>query len=248
MAPEQDGTTVTPGVSEGAPAQTAPAVDPTDERFRAIVDEALSKERGDIARRIQSETDKRVEPLKRRLADAERRNQHLEGTLAALPTTLGDIDPEVRSRVENQALKSKVSFYESQDQAAMAVQREQEAKEEALRVMREEIAELGLDPSDSRISYDLDQPNPLAFRRKALSSARAALREDNARDQEARLLKVASDLEAKLRKATGVDSQDAGGGSASAKTFKRSQIKDRAFYKANQEEIEKAYKEGRIED
>lgn len=234
-------------VSTETPAPTvAPTVDPTDAKIQAAIEAFKKAQETEIARKIQSEADKRVAPLQRRLQDQERRNQTLEGILRTLPTAVDD--PDARLRAEMAATKGLVSYYEQDRQAATIAQREEEAKQAALQSMRDEIAELGLNPDDPRIPYDLNQPDPNSFRRKALQGAKQALREDTARDLEAKAAQLKADLLAQLRKETGVDSQDVTESAASKPTFTAEQIKNRKFYLANKEAIQEAQREGRIKE
>jgi hypothetical protein len=243
---EQDGNVQAVVTETPAPAVEA-TVDPIEAKIQAAVNEALKAKDQEIARKIQSEADKRVAPIQRRLSEAERRNQVLEATISNLPHSLGEVDPEVKARVQMAGLQGKVNIYEQERQANMAAQREQEAKETVLQKTREEVAELGLDPDDPRITYDLNQPDPDSFRRKVLASVRTAQREDSKKELESYSQKITADVEAKLRKATGVDQHDSGTGTT-LPTFTRAQIRDRKFYVANREAIEKAVKEGRLKE
>jgi hypothetical protein len=246
---EQDGKPVTPEVSTGTPAPVVEATpDPIEAKIAAAVQEALTKQQAEQSRKIQSEVDKRVGPLQRRLTDAERRAQVLEGTLATMPHSLGpDADPAVVARLQNQSLQANLGFYRQRDQADEAARREQEAKDAVFQATRNEVAELGLEPDDPRIVYDLDQPDAEGFRRKVMASVRSALKEDNTKELDSRTSKMAADIEAKLRKATGVDSHDTGG-TVGTQTFTKAQISNREFYKANKEAIQKARAEGRIKE
>lgn len=243
---------VTQEVSTETPAPTVEAPAPTPDIQTLVskaVEEALAKEREGIARKIQSEADKRVAPLQRRLNEEINRRQGLEGTLRNLPTALGDVDPSVRQSVENLGLRTQVNYYEQQNQAAEQARRAQEMQEEAMRHAREEVEALGLNPDDPRVEYDMTTPSWQAFHTKLLKSVGKAKAEDE--DKRIKTLeadlsaRIAKQVEEKVRKDTGVDSQPEGQG-AGMPTFTREQIKDRAFYEAHKDEIKKAQQQGRI--
>lgn len=228
-----------------APAVTETA-DPTDAKIQAAIEAFKKTQETEIARKVQSEADKRVAPLQRRLQDYERRNQNLEGIIRTFPAAIDD--PDARMKAEMAALRGQVNYYEQDRQVATVAQREDEAKQAALQAMRDEIAELGLNPDDPRIPYDLDQPDPSSFRRKALQGAKQALKEDSTRDLEATKAQLKADLLAQLRKETGVDSQDSTETAATKPAFTRAQINDRKFWEDHKAEILQAQAEGRIKE
>ena len=228
--------------------ETAPTVvDPVE----AKVKEFMAKERKTIleeATRLgQSGKDKAIHALQQELQEEKARRIALEGGLNTLHTQLGpDADQSMVQNVRLAQTNAQLGVYRQQEFARQQAQREQEAKEAVLQETRSEVAELGLEPDDPRIQYDLNQSNATDFRRKVLASVRAALKEDRDKELDDRSSKIAADVEARVRKATGVDSHDTDGGGGGKPTFTKEQIKDRAFYTANKEAIQLARLEGRI--
>ena len=250
---EQDGQPVaTPSEGEVAPVVEAKAETPDiNEVVAKAVAEALKSKEQETSRKIQSETDKRVAPFQKRLSEAERRAQMLEDQLRNLPNAFGDADPEIRQRAQLASLQGQVGYYRTREQFVDQERVIQEAKQSALADTKAEIEALGIDPEDSRLEFDLDAADAVTFRRKAFASVRSiqkAEREKEKADNDARLAKTAADLEAKIRKDSGVDSQDSTGSASGKETFSKAQFLDRKFYKEHKEAMEKAVREGRIQD
>lgn len=234
-------------VPEGTPAEPVPEVPAgttgtglTEDKVKSLIEEATSRLKNDLrsARSAQSEAD-------RRAALAEKRAQMAESALDTIPNTLGDVDPEVRNRVQVAALERRLGNYRNRDQEEQQIRAIEDQKRAVLEATKDDISALGLDPDDPRITYDLDQPNPASFRKKALASARDVLKTDSQKTN-AEIIKeqVAAEM-AKVRKESGVDSHDSGG--AGKVTFTKDQFLDRAFYKENKVEMDKAAREGRVQ-
>ena len=243
---ENDGKAVTPEVSAGTPAPTVEAtVDPTEAKIAAAIEAFKKSQEVEISRKIQSEADKRVAPLQRRLSEAERRAQLLEGALNTIPNTLGTDDPNVVQTARLAQANARLSVYEQERMAAQQARQLEEAKQMAVQDARRKATRLGFSPDDPRLVYDVNQPDQSSFDDAFLESVRKAQQEDADKRIEERLAKTAADLEAKLRKDTGVDSHETAG-TTGKPTFKASQFLDRKFYKAHQKEMDEAHLEGRV--
>lgn len=249
---EQDGQTVNSGASTGAAlpavdnatAAPAPQADPIEAKIQAAVAEALKKQEPEIARRIQSEADKRVAPIQRRLTEAESRARMLEGTLQTLPGRLGDLDPDVQQRVRLAQAEARLNLYDQANQATARQQQEDQYKQQALEDMRQEVAKLGVNPDDPRIKYDLNAPSIHAFTGGVMASV-AKIKEDDAQKSlDARIAQAIADRDAKARRESGVDSHDNAGaaGADSEKAFKEAQA---AFINDPNPKTQKALEEAR---
>lgn len=209
---ETDGKTVTPTVSEGTVPPVvvvtteAPQVDPMETRFR----ELLAKERTSIveeARRVsQSQADKTTAALQRQLQEERAKRVALEGAFNTLPTRLGpDADPSIVQNVRLAQRDAQLGVYQQQDIARQQLEREEAAKQMVLADTREDIAELGVNPDDPRLQWDLNQPDAKAFRKKVIQSARSILKEDADKSFSERFTQEMATRDAKTRKESGVD-------------------------------------------
>ena len=248
---ENDGKAVEPTVSEGTviPTVDTTVVPPQVDPVEAKVKELLAKERANIveeARRVsQSQADKTTAALQRQLQEERTRRQALEGALNTM--NLGpDTDPNVVNSVRLAQTQAQLGAYRQQELARQQAEQVETLKRQALDGMRQEIADLGLNPDDSRIEYDLNTPDADTFYKKAMRSAAKAIREDEKKTIPQLVKQAIADEEARKRKESGVDSHESAGVAAGTQVFTRAQIKDRKFYEANKEAIEKAAKEGRI--
>jgi hypothetical protein len=251
---EQDGQTVTSEVSTGTtpptvevPTAAAP-VDP-EAKIKAIVAEALKAQEAELARKIQSEADKRVAPLQRRLSEAERRAYLAEGTLQTLPGRLGDLDPDVQQRIRLAQAEGRLNLYDQERQAQARAQQEELEKQQFHAETRQRIAKLGLNPDDPRIKYDLNAPSAHDYLEGVMASVAKIKEDDATKNLDALITQKITERDAKARRESGVDSHETAGAAGSGpRTFTRAQIRDRKFYEANREAIDKASREGRIKE
>lgn len=210
-----DGETVEAAVSQETPApvvEETPAVDPIEAKIEAAIAKALAEERKDRDRKIQSEADKRVSPLQRRLREAEARAQAYEGALRTFPSTLGpDADPSLVQNARLAQQNAELGFYRRRDTEAEQAQRIEEAKQQVLEDTREDIAELGVDPDDTRIKYDLNQPDAKSFRKMVMAQVRQIREEDMKKSIPQLVAQEIANQRAKDRKESGVDTHEAAG-------------------------------------
>jgi hypothetical protein len=232
-----------------APVQAATEVDPVE----AKVKELLQKERASIleeAKRLgQSGKDKRLNLLQQELREEKARRIAMESAFENLPKQLGpDADPMMLQNVRMAQKDVQLSSYQRQEQARQEAQVREEQKQEAIRESLEEVETLGIAPDDKRLQIDLDAPDYRTFRKTLMASVRKIQSEEQDKVLNERLSKHAADLEAKIRKDSGVDSQDSTGSASGKETFSKAQFLDRRFYKEHKEAMEKAVREGRIQD
>lgn len=210
---DTDGQPVTTEVSEGTPepavVETA-APDPTEAKIAAALEAFAQKQERELSRKIQSEADKRTAPLQKRLAEAESRARSLEGMIGTFPQ-IPDADPTVVNQLQNAQLQRQVGYYRQQQEVAARQEALENYKRQALEGLKSHIQSLGLDPEDTRIEYDLSQPDRDDFYRKAMASVAKVIREDSDKELPNKLQKMLADAEAKARRETGVDTHETAG-------------------------------------
>lgn len=76
---------------------------------------------------------------------------------------------------------------------------------------REEVAELGVNPDDPRLKYDLTLPDAKTFRKNVMASARAVLKEESDKTLSERIRQELDARQERTRRESGVDSHDTAG-------------------------------------
>ena len=185
----------------------------TEERIQQLIAEATQKaiEQGKTLgrREMQGIKDREVADIKRRADLAERRS-------VAYERGLGELDEETRARLTQQRLQGENEYYKTREQEE-EVRRQQEIYIQQLdQSLKDEVASLGIDPSDKRVDYASDVnipglPGYFEGRKRFSESLTKILKAEKESADKTALDKAEArfkQLESEFRKQNGLDSQD----------------------------------------
>ena len=143
--------------------------------------------------------------------NSDRRAKQAEAQTSAYESSFGNLDEETRKEIENAKVRGENQFYKSQSQEDEA-RRQQETYNIALsQSLRDEVAALGIDTTDTRIDYAADAANYFEGR-KRFSDSLAKVVKSEKDNIEKTIVQKAEDrfkqLETDFRKEHNLDSQD----------------------------------------
>ncbi len=189
---------------EGETAKEQPFSEEQEARMQQLMAEATSKAKDEGKREMQGIKDREV-------AGANRRAKQAEALSSAYQSGFGDLDEETRKEVETVKMRGENQFYKTQQQEDEA-RRQQESYYASLnQSLRDEVSNMGIDPTDSRIDYAPDAPNYFEGRKRFSDSLAKAVKVKND-DLEKTLIQKAEDkfkeLDTAFRKEHNLDSQD----------------------------------------
>ncbi len=224
---------------------TTPAPDPVADLRKQV--ESLTKS----VSAFQSDKDKaiaRAIKAERDAANAKAEADAARKRLDGVTNTLGrSEDPDVVRVVRDATQAEELAYLRSRVQ-------QQEARQQVLEMAQEHdtrfkaslvagFKELDVDPNDPELDWAADAPDAYTRQERVLKSAAKIHKRQL---QQANAAARAQTAVAQANSDREVHNPDVVQGASSGRTFTREQIKDRAFWKANKPEIEKALAEGRI--
>lgn len=210
---------VQPGVASTGAASTtveAPKAAPTEDlaSVKAQI-EALTKQITELkissTREIQSAKDRALAELKK--------SKSAESALTAIRNRVVSTNPDLAKDVELEMLRAEAQRVRDLEGTSEAAQRQEAFRAKFKADLEEALADMGLDPKDSKIDWAEDAEDYSAAQKRILKSA-AKIKKEQEVASKAELQKQAEvqlkETVAKLRKELGLDSVDTSLGGAGA--------------------------------
>ena len=195
---------------QSSPAQLSP------EKITQMIQEQVNLAVESGKKEIQSVKDK----ARAEVEQAQYRTRLAEGTLTNVGKNLGDIDPDVRAKLENEQLRAQNTYYGQLAQQQEAEQARVLADSTFTSTLSQHLTQLGIDPNSTEIDWAGEMGADYFTRQQRVFSSIAKIQEKGKKAAETKEADMAKDIEARLRKDLGLDSHDASTPAAMTKDFK----------------------------
>ncbi len=206
-------------VPEGTP---SPEVTPSQEqlsqeKITQMIQEQVSLATDSAKREIQSVKDK----ARQEVEQAQHRTRLVEGTLTNVGKNLGDIDPEVQSKVENERLRAENLYYAQVGQQREADQARELADSTFTSSLSQHLTQLGIDPGNTEIDWAREMGADYFTRQQRVFASIAKIQEKSKKATEVKQVDMEKEIETRIRKSLGLDSHDASAPAAMPKDFNK---------------------------
>lgn len=176
------------------PKETKPLT--TEDVQRMINEEVTKKER-----HFQSIADRDIKAANAKAKDAARRAEEAELKSQAIEKLIST-NPQLANQFRNAQVQAQNAIYQQRDRYAAVEKIQQEFKDDMKDTLRDEY---GIDPNDSRIDWADDEPSLRARNKRIMKSVATIVK---AKDSGVNKDQLAKELEQKIRKELGIDTQD----------------------------------------
>jgi len=187
------------------------------EQITQMVQEQVRLATESAKREIQSVKDK----ARQEVEQAQNRARMAESTLTNVGKNLGDLDPEIQTKVRLEQAEAQNAYY-----GQLARQQEQEQQrltfDSTFRTnLSQHIQSLGIDPNDKEIDWAEDSQADYLTRQQRILASVAKVQGNVKKVAEAKEADMAKEIEARLRKDLGLDSHDVSTPAAMGKDFSK---------------------------
>jgi len=218
-----------PIVAENVSSETSledkpsPAPQLTEEQEARITQ--LVQEKVDLATRTATESARREiqsvkDKARREVEDLQSRERLAQTRLTGVQSSLGDIDPEVRDRINNADLRAQNQILRQEEDRRARMQQQEQFDTSFKGSIAQHISGLGLDPSDSRIDWAEDTTGDYLAKQQRILASVAKIQTEERKKQTPDVEQLTRDIEASVRKSMGLDSPTVDTPAVMKKSFK----------------------------